>query len=415
MEFLIIILVLLVTARLAGELFERIKQPAIIGELLAGIILGPTLLNFINPLAIAAENPTKIALDVITTLSIFFVVFFAGLEMKIESIWKALTGKNLYISLGSFVVTFLFGLIAGLYFLEDYISALFLGLCIAITALPVGVKILIDLDKLHTNTGHAIIGTAIVHDLIAITGLGLLIGIGVNRVVDTWSMVAIFLRILIFIMIIFTVERVFHLKHGLPAMCLTHFMSKLRSREAQFSVGIIVALVFAVFAEFLGISYVIGAFYGGLIFSKKLIGERNFNLLKRDTRGIAMGFFAPIFIAYIGTLFNACELYSILGLFFIILIISIVSMFVSGYLGARAAGYTQLEAKIIGVGINARGMMEMVVALIGLKYGLIDGNFFSILVVMAFITTLITPGLLKYLYSKIPAEKSTSEQLQSEK
>jgi len=403
---IITLLLILVAAKVFGEVFERLKQPAIVGELLAGIILGPTLLNFLDPLSLAATDPTAIFLDVLTTLAIFFVVFYAGVEMQMQDFYNVIKGKGMYFAIGSFIITYFVGFLIGLYFLENYTGAMFLGLCVAITALPVSVKILTDLGKLHTRTGHAIIGTAIVHDVISISVLGLIIGLNVTEGgADPWHLTIMLLKIALFMLIVFTAERSFHIKDGWLAKKFAVFISKLKTREAQFSVAVIVALYFAVLAEFLGLSYIIGAFYGGLLFSPKILGTKNYTSLKAGVSTISMGFFAPILIAYMGLLFNFRDLVSVWDMFLAVLFLAMLSMFISGFLGARMAGYSILESKIIGVGINARGMMEMVVALIGYKYGFIDRNFFTVLVAMALITTMITPGLLGRLYKKLPEEE----------
>ncbi len=405
MEPIILLLVLLVAARVAGEVAQRLGQPAIIGELLAGIILGPTLLGFLDPLNMSPEDSVKIVLDVISTLAIFFVVFYAGLEMSVKDLGSAITGKGLYFAIGSFLVAFLTGYATGFYFLHDHVGASFLGLCVAITALPVNIKLLTDLGRLHTKTGHAIVGTAMVQDIISITVLSIIIGLNVKLGSATpFAIFLMLLKIAVFLMLIFTLERAFHLKNGWLAGKFTAWMTKIKSKEGQFSIAVIVAMYFAVIAEFLGLSYIIGAFYGGLIFSKVIVGEMNFAAIKRGTSGIAMGFFAPIFICYIGLMFNLRELLPIIGMFLVVLAVAVMSMFGGGYLGARMAGYTDKEAAIIGVGINTRGMMEMVVALIGYEYGFIDKNFFSILVGLALVTTLVTPTVLKRLYAKLPEE-----------
>jgi len=415
LELIIMLLVLLVAARVAGEVSERLGQPAIVGELLAGIALGPTLINLLDPLSMNPADAVKITLDVISTLAIFFVVFYAGLEMNINDFVDAISGKGMYFAMGSFLTTFMLGFATGFYFLQNYTGAAFLALCVAITALPVSVKILTDLGKLHTKTGHAIIGTAMVHDVISLTVLGIIISLSVKTGTwEPWALAETLLKIAIFILLIFALEKSFHIKDGWLANKVTRFMSRVKSKEAQFSIAIIIAMYFAVIAEFLGLSYIIGAFYGGLIFSTKIVGEKNFAAIKRGTSGIAMGFFAPIFIAYLGLMFNLRELMPILGLFLAILAVGMGGMFASGYLGARMAGYTDNESMIVGVGINARGMMEMVVALIGFNYGFINKDFFSILIGMALITTLMTPPLLKWLYKRIPEEAGPSAEKREE-
>jgi len=344
------------------------------------------------------------------------VVFYAGVEMQMQDFYDVIKGKGMYFAIGSFIVTYLMGFLVGLYFLDNYTSAMFLALCIAVTALPVSVKILSDLGRLHTRTGSAIIGTAIVHDVIALSMLGLLIGLNVTAgSADPWNLMLTMLKIALFLLMIFTVERSFHLKNGWLAKKFSGFVSRLKTKEAQFSVALIVSLYFAVVAEFLGLSYIIGAFFGGLIISKKILGTNNYMSLRSGVSSISIGFFAPIFIAYLGLLFDLKELESvaIVVMFITILIFTMGSKFVSGFLGARMAGYSNREAKIIGTGINARGMMDMVVALTAFKYGFIEKNIFTILVAMTLITTLIIPSLLKRLYKKLPEEEDLSDSTQS--
>lgn len=411
---IIALLLILVAAKVFGELCERIKQPAIVGELLAGIILGPTLLNFLDPLSLVTSDPMAILLDVLTTLAIFFVVFYAGVELHMKDFYQVILGKSMYIAVGSFIITYLMGFLIGWYFLETYIGALFLGLCISITALPVSVKILNDLGRLHSKTGNAIIGTAIVHDVIAISMLGLLIGLNVEGSgSDPWHLSVMLLKIVLFMLVIFSIERSFHIKDGWLAKKFSGFMSRLKTKEAQFSVALIVALYFAVLAEFLGLSYIIGAFYGGLIISQKIIGTENYKNLKSGISSISMGFFAPIFIAYIGLMFDLKELGTVMVMFLVVLAVGMLSTFLSGFLGARMAGYTIQESKIIGAGINARGMMEMVVAITAFKYGFIDRTFFTILIALALITTMITPWILGRLYKNLPEEEEHLEDEQS--
>jgi Kef-type K+ transport system membrane component KefB len=403
-ELIIALLLILAAAKVFGEIFEKLKQPAIVGELLAGIILGPSLLNFLDPLSLAAGDPMAILLDVLTTLAIFFVVFYAGVELHMKDFYEVMLGKSMYIAVGSFIITYLMGFLVGLYFLGTYLGALFLGLCISITALPVSVKILNDLGRLHTRTGSAIIGTAIVHDVISFSMLGVLIGISAEGGgSDPWHLSMMLLKIALFMSIIFAAERSFHIKDGWLAKKFSGFMSKLKTKEAQFSVALIIALYFAVLAEFLGLSYIIGAFYGGLLISQKIIGTDNFRNLKSGISSISMGFFAPIFIAYLGLMFDLKELGSVMAMFLAVLAVGMLSKFLSGFLASRMAGYSILESKIIGTGINARGMMEMVIAITAFKYGFIDRAFFTILIALALITTVITPGILRHLYRGLPA------------
>ena len=159
------LLILLVLARLFGEVMERFKQPAMIGEILAGVLLGPTLLNFIH----RTEE-----LKVISELGVFLLVIIAGLEIHLDEIIKSMKGRNIIISIAAFFIPLISGYLVGNYFGQDVMSTIFIGLCVAITALPVSIRILMDLGKLNSSVGQKIISVAIFDDVIALTILGIL-------------------------------------------------------------------------------------------------------------------------------------------------------------------------------------------------------------------------------------------------
>ena len=132
------LLILLVLARLFGEIMERFKQPAMIGEILAGVLLGPTILNFIH----RTEE-----LKVISELGVFLLVIIAGLEIHLDEIVKSMRGRNIVISILAFFIPIISGYLVGSYFGQDVMSTIFIGLCVAITALPVSIRILMDLGN----------------------------------------------------------------------------------------------------------------------------------------------------------------------------------------------------------------------------------------------------------------------------
>ena len=143
LPFFAALLLLLVLARFFGEIFERMKQPAMIGEIIAGIILGPTLLNFIH----RTEE-----LKVISDLGVFLLVILAGLEINFDDILKSMRGRNIVVSLLAFILPILSGFMIGKLFGQSVMTTVFIGLCVAITALPVSIRILMDLGKLKFYT-----------------------------------------------------------------------------------------------------------------------------------------------------------------------------------------------------------------------------------------------------------------------
>jgi len=162
------LLILLVTARIFGELFERFKQPAMIGEIIAGIILGPSIFNLIH----RTED-----IKVISELGIFLLVIIAGLEINIDDILKSLKGRNIIISLMAFFIPIFGGIAVGYIFNQDIMTTVFIGLCVAITALPVSIRILMDIGKINSEVGQKIISIAIFDDVLALSILGVLLNI----------------------------------------------------------------------------------------------------------------------------------------------------------------------------------------------------------------------------------------------
>lgn len=191
------LLILLVVAKVFGEIFERFKQPAMIGEIIAGIIVGPSLLNIVH----RTED-----IKVISELGIFLLVIIAGLEINLDDILKSLKGRNIIISLMAFFVPILSGIAVGYYFDKDIMTTVFIGLCVAITALPVSIRILMDLGKINSYIGQKIISVAIFDDVIALTILGLILNINdsemtLSNVVKNASISL--LKLTIFVVILF--------------------------------------------------------------------------------------------------------------------------------------------------------------------------------------------------------------------
>jgi len=168
----------------------------------------------------------------------------------------------------------------------------------------------------------------------------------------------------------------------------------------MFALVMLFVLVFSSTAELLGLHFVVGAFFGAILLPRSMFSKGDFEQVRRSTSGITMGFLAPIFFATMGISFNLTSLNNLL-LLTVVLIASFISKIFGGYFGGRLAGFDNAKAITIGLGLNARGIMELVIANIALQKGFIDVSIFSILVMMALLTTIITPFMLKDAFSRI--------------
>ena len=238
------LLLLLVLARFFGEIMERFKQPAMIGEILAGVLLGPTILNFIH----RTEE-----LKVISELGVFLLVIIAGLEINLDEIVKSMKGRNIVISLLAFFIPITSGFFVGRYFELDVMSTIFIGLCVAITALPVSIRILMDLGKLNSSVGQKIISVAIFDDVIALTILGILLDI--KDVEQTFANITnatllTLLKLSCFLILVIATYRVIRnvsREENLIENKLNKILSVLKGKESLFAVFFVLFFILFTF------------------------------------------------------------------------------------------------------------------------------------------------------------------------
>lgn len=408
--FIVMLLIILATAKIFGELAERLGQPSMIGELLAGIILGPGVFDIIH-----ASPDLKVLAD----LGVFLLIVMAGLEIEVEGIRNSILGRNAWIAILGFLIPFIGGSLVGLGFHFNYTFSIFLGLCIAITALPVSIRILIDLGKLNTDIGQRIISAAIFNDVLALLVLGVILDFNdeskqLRELV--FSVSYTILKVLAFILFLYIFYRIFKLAKQHVNMVnpkVNRFLKYLRGKESLFAVVIVFILAFASMAEFLRMHFIVGAFFGAILLPRDLFSRKDFEEVKRNVSGMTMGFLAPIFFATMGIAFSFSAVHETV-LLMAVLGTSFVTKILGGYLGGRMAGFGHDKAITLGYGLNARGIMELVIANIALQKGFISLSIFSILVIMAMLTTILTPFLLKVSFQSIDRKPSTMEKTFSE-
>lgn len=388
MQLLTSLLILIITARLLGHLFSRYNQPAVVGEMLAGVLLGPAILGFIQPSA---------ALSGISDLAVFLVVVAAGLEMDLSSILRAMKGPGLVIAALGFVVPFGSGLLIAEMFGLDAMRAVFLGLCIAITALPVAVKILADLKILDTPIARYAIATAILNDLLALFILGVVLALppesGMNDLLASGAMAAVKLAGLLLLVLGVNLLIIVAERRGINITLLPERVVKTFGAEALFGAVVIFVLFFGMVSETLGFHVIIGAFFGALLLDKRHFTTQRYEDLRHTLASVTAGFLAPIFFADLGLEFRFPPLDEI-GFVLTVLLVSIASKVFAGWLGGRLAGMSHAQAFALGAILNGRGVMELVVAGIAYDRGFIGPLMFSALVLMGVITTLLSPILL---------------------
>jgi len=385
MPLLTSLLILIVVARLFGQLMLKFKQPEIVGEMLAGVLLGPSVLNLIQ---------ANSHLSAISDLSVFLIVLSAGLEMNFKDVVNALRGKGIVISVLGFVIPLFSGIIVGQLFHMSIVRTVFLGLCIAITALPVAVKILQSFDILNSEISRYSVATAIFNDVAALLALGVILNLPEQRSFQTVSLSIFFtggkLMVLAAFILGFNwfIEKV--VEKGIHIERIPEKVIKVLGNEALFGILVLFVLIFGSVSEMLGFHFVIGAFFGALLIDRKFFLASRYRELERTLGAITGGFLAPVFFAYLGLEFNVSAMESI-GFVVVVLIVSMVSKIIAGWVGGRLIGLSKINSLGIGFILNGRGVMELVIASIAFSRGFIGQGLFSTLVLMGVVTTMITP------------------------
>lgn len=392
------ILLLLVAARIAGEVAERVGQPAMIGEILAGVLLGPSVLDLIH---VTPE------LNAIADIGVLLLVFLAGMEIDLHDVLAAVRGRGVWIGLLGFAVPLALGMAVGLAFQVQ--RSIFLGLCIAITALPVSVRILMDLGRLQTPLGQRIISAAVFNDVIALLMLGVILG--TESPETGWgaflrSTLWVLVKAMFFMACVALASHLVRYSTGrlpLSRQWFSRLLGYLKGKETVFAVTLLFVLVFAGISEAIGLHFVVGAFFGSMLLNRRLLGSGNFQAVGRTASSVTMGFLGPVFFGEIGLEFHAASL-SNWGLVAAVLLTAVGGKLLGGFLGGRLAGHSVLESWTLGIGLNGRGIMELVIATIALENGFIDAQLFAILVLMGTVTTVATPVALNAIFERLGEE-----------
>src|SRR6266702_4495062 len=282
MDILLSLLILLVGARLSGELAARMKAPALVGEILAGIVLGPSVFGFVIPDA---------AIQELANLGIFFIVYLAALELTLADVRR---------SIRAFTIPALAGTALGGAIGLPPSSAMFLGIALAFTALPVMARILSDLDLLHTPLGRSLLSAGLLCDVAGLASVGLLVSLNGPLGVDAWAAVVLLLKFGVFFAVMMSVDMIFRYRHGALGAWILRASRHLLTKESGFALPFLVALGFAFLADFLGLHFVVGAFFGTLLVSEHVIADRDVKAVRSATSAVTLGIFGPVFFAFIG-------------------------------------------------------------------------------------------------------------------
>ncbi len=395
LHFLLAVIIILVAAKASGYLSTRLGQPSVLGELLVGLVLGPTVLNLFGVLpGFAEDSHLSESLTLFAEIGVLLLMFLAGLELELHELLKsgrvaALSGTlGVILPLaGGYITSVLFGLPAS--------EALFIGLALSATSVSISAQVLMELGVLRSKVGLGLLGAAVFDDILVVlllSAASLLVGSGAG---GAGSVAMIGLRMVLFLL-------------GAAALGiylvppLLRRVSDLPISQGVTTFALVTCLFFAWASEALGgVAAITGAFLAGLFLARtSFVGQ-----IEEGISALAYGFFVPIFLVNIGLQANLRDISGNLWLFAIVLtIVAALSKIIGSGGGALLVGFNRLDAARLGVGMVSRGEVGLIVASVAISQDLITPETFSVIVFMVIVATLVTPPLLRLLYRERPAD-----------
>jgi len=382
-----ILVILLLAAKAAGYLSTKLGQPSVLGELLIGVILGPSLLSIFNLSFLDYEELPHFIND-FAEIGVLLLMFIAGLELHLSDLAKN-KGASAYAGILGVLVPVVLGFLVGEFFSMEIEQSLFLGLTLGATSVSISAQTLIELKVLRSRVGFGLLGAAVFDDMLVIL---LLSGfIALNQGGSALEIIMVLVKMIVFLSL--SVAFGFWL---LPK--ISRRVQSLPIAQGTITLAIIIMLVYGVSAEMLGgMAAITGSFIAGLMYAR----TKEKNEIERGLRSLSYGLFVPIFFINIGLHVDVRGMsISTLWVLVMITIAAIVGKIFGAGLGAKMGKFSWLESLQLGIGMISRGEVGLIVATVGLLENLLNPDLYSSIVGMVLITTLITPPLLRASFAK---------------
>lgn len=393
--FLFQLFLLLSAALTLGSLLRKLGQAAVVGEILAGVLLGPSILGALAPdlaLSLFPSNQTHM-LGTLAWLGSVFLLLVAGTEVNLATLKHE--GRPIFTtSVLGVAIPFALGLIFALYLPDRYLVssgqrwlfALFMAVALSISAIPVAAKMLMDMNLLKTPLGHVILGAAVVNDLVGWIFFAIILSMLGGGTATGGSAAGVVAMILAFALLCLTVGK------GLMGWLFSLFHILRLPSEGILGLAVLIAFFCAGLAQWIGVHAIFGAFLAGV-----MIGETGeiANHTRDTLRNFVLYLFAPIFFASMGMRANFIAHFDVV-LVSGVLAIACAGKILGGALGAYLGGMPRREALSVGFGLNARGAMEIILAFLALEHSLINEKVFVALVITAIVTSMMSGPLIQW-------------------
>nr|WP_199426990.1 cation:proton antiporter [Anoxybacillus caldiproteolyticus] len=352
--------------KIAGSLSVRLGQPSVLGKLLIGIVLGPSVLGLVNETETLAE---------LSQIGVILLMFIAGLETDIDEFKQ--TGKaSIFVGFGGIIVPVVLGYFVGIMLNLITMQSWFLGLLLSATSVSISVQALKEMDQLNSREGTTILGAAVIDDVVGIIALAFLMSFAGGDV----NLTTVILKKILFFAGAVLVD------WKVVPWFLNKF-SSLKVTETVISSALIICFVYAYLAEYTGVAAIIGAYIAGVA-----ISVTNFkNEVFEKVETISYSIFVPVFFTSIGVTAQFSGITQNLGLIVLLSIIAILTKLIGASVGAKLAEFNWNSSLGIGSAMVSRGEVALIIATIGLVSKLLTQDMFAVIVVVILVTTIVTP------------------------
>lgn len=379
--------ILLFSAKAFGYLSTKIKQPSVFGELLVGILLGPSLINLFSlPVFDFPELPLFIS--ELGELGVLLLMFIAGMELNLSDLTEN-KAASAYAGILGVLLPVFFGFLIGKSVSMGTNESLFLGLTLGATSVSISAQTLIELKALKTKVGFGLLGAAVFDDIIVILLVSGFLALSTGG--NGMDILIVLIKMILFLLASLLVGY-----YLLPL--ITRKVHSLAITQGSLTLALVIMLLYGIASEYFGgMAAITGTFIAGLMYAR----TREKQQIERGLKSLAYSFFVPIFFINIGLNVNILDLEKdALWLFMIISLFAILGKIIGSGLGAKLGKYSWLESLQLGIGMVSRGEVGLIVASIGIRENLLTPELYSIIVGMILVTTLVTPPLLRASFRK---------------
>ncbi len=416
--FLAEIITLILLGRLLGELMQRIGQPSVMGQLLAGLLLGPSFLGAFWPAAqhalFPASHEQKNMIDGISQIGILLLLLLTGMETDLKLV-RRIGQAAISVSMTGIVVPFICGFFLGQYLPESLlpdpahrlIGSLFLGTALSISSVKIVAMVVREMNFMRRNVGQIIIASAIVDDTIGWIIIAIIFGLAQHGTIDALSLARSVLGTLLFLVVSLTLGRRF-------VFWLIRWTNDNLVSDAPVIFVIMVLMGgMALITQWIGVHTVLGAFVAGILIGESPILTKH---IDEQLRGLIMGLFMPVFFGMAGISADLTIMKepTLLALTAGLILIASIGKFAGAFTGGIAGRLSLRESLALGCGMNARGSTEVIIATIGLSMGVLSQNLYTMIVTMAVVTTMAMPPMLRWGLARLPLRDEEKARLERE-